>query len=111
MPSRLASDRPIKNVIGSVNQAPLRCGGGQARGWAEAAGWLDNRSRLEERERGRGRKQCHTHTVPSLHTSQRHSARAYRGVQLLCFVVCLYQGRGGDNLSLFVGISGSVMWL
>lgn len=29
MPSRLASDRPIKNVIGSVNQTLL-----QRRGWA-----------------------------------------------------------------------------
>lgn len=30
VPSRLASDRPIKNVIGSVNQTLLQRGGGQA---------------------------------------------------------------------------------
>lgn len=34
MPSRLASDRPIKNVIGSVDQILLQRRGGLAGGWA-----------------------------------------------------------------------------
>lgn len=37
MPSRLASDRPIKNVIGSVNQTLLQRGGGLAGGRVAAA--------------------------------------------------------------------------
>ena len=37
MPSRLASDRPIKNVIGSVNQTLLQRGGWAGR-WAGGGG-------------------------------------------------------------------------
>lgn len=51
------------------------------------------------------------HTVPPSAHCLEALSNGYRGVQLLCFVVCLYQGQGGDDLSLFVGISGSVMWL
>lgn len=51
-----------------------------------------------------------THSSLSAHCPEA-LCDGYRGVQLLCFVVCLYQGQGGDDLSLFVGISGSVMWL
>lgn len=75
MPSRLASDRPIKNVIGSVNQifAAARkggrmrgvcvCGGGllvaaaaswQVGGWADLEGWPDNSSISEKERGGRG---------------------------------------------------------
>lgn len=68
-----------------------------------------------QREREREGRLCHckgsaTHSSLSAHCPEALS-NGYGGVQLLCFVVCLYQGQGGDDLSLFVGISGSVMWL
>lgn len=117
MPSRLASDRPIKNVIGSVNQTLL-----QRRGWAGR--WVGGSGRggrvgrtlgvvqIEKRERNGEVCHCNAliHTVPSLHCPEALS-NSYKGVQLLCFAVCLYRGRGDDDLSLFVGISGSLMWL
>lgn len=117
MPSRLASDRPIKNVIGSVNQTLL-----QRRGWARQVGgrqWqgregrLDNGSsadRWREKERGVSLRCTNTHSSFFAHCPEA-LGNSYKGVQLLCFVVCLYRGRGDDDLSLFVGISGSVMWL
>lgn len=66
----------------------------------------------EESERGRAvpLRRTATHSSLSAHCPQALS-NGYRGVQLLCFVVCSYQGQGGDDLSWFVGISGSVMWL
>lgn len=126
MPSRLASDRPIKNVIGSVNQTLLQRGGGLAGGWLWLWRWLRRWRRREgsrttglvQKEK-KGKRQgelCHlqsttTYSSPSAHCPQALS-NSYRGVQLLCFVsLFCTRARGGDDLSLFVGISGSVMWL
>lgn len=109
MPSRLASDRPIKNVIGSVDQILLQRRGGLAGGWVcgqqrlRWEGWPDDRSSAEGEKRERARPSC-ARCLEAL-------SRAYRGVRLLCFVVCLLLGQGRDDLSLFVGISGSAMWL
>lgn len=73
----------------------------------------DNRGSAEEKGKREGAfplRSTTTHSSLSAHCPEALS-NGYRGVQLLCFVVCLYQGQGGDDLSLFVGISGSVMWL
>lgn len=86
-------------------------------GWAavpEVRQWPDNRSSAErERERWKegGRAVPLRGAQFPLCTLPEALSHCYRGVQLLCFVVCLYQGQGVDDLSLFVGISGSLMWL
>lgn len=107
MPSRLASDRPIKNVIGSVDQILLQRGG--AGRWVGGQQWLrwegGRTTGVVQREKeGKSEAELCTLCLEAL-------GHGYRGVQLLCFVVCLFLGQGHDDLSLFVGISGSVMWL
>ena len=107
MPSRLASDRPIKNVIGSVNQTLLQRGGWAGR-WAGGGGCRGiegnrttrgsaGKERWEERGGSGGVVRDYTtHCSPPLsaHCPEALS-NGYRGVQLLCFVVCLYPGQGG----------------
>lgn len=66
-------------------------------------GLPDDRSSAEGEKRDRAR--------PSCACCLEALGCAYRGVRLLCFVVCLLLGQGRDDLSLFVGISGSVMGL
>lgn len=51
------------------------------------------------------------HTVPSLHAAQRHSATVTEVYNCCVLLFVCTRARGGDDLSLFVGISGSVMWL
>lgn len=81
---------------------------------AEEGGLPDNRSSAEGK--GRERESCAIcealrHTVPPQHTACRHSATVTE-VYNCCFVsLFCTRARGGDDLSLFVGISGSVMWL
>lgn len=82
MPSRLASDRPIKNVIGSVNQTLLRHKGGQAGRLAGGGGVRV--AGQQERVRGEWKE-----SVMLSVQSREALSDAYRGVQLLCFVVCL----------------------
>lgn len=94
VPSRLASDRPIKNVIGSVNQisAAAQGVGWQVGGWERGGGWggtvtgQQEECREREREAKREREQCEVLPQALSH--------CYRRIQLLCFLVCLYQGQG-----------------
>lgn len=73
----------------------------QVGGWADLEGWPDNSSISGKERGGRGvsggrrvLSRREVHCSLSAHCPQALS-HSYRGVQLLCFVVCLYQGRGG----------------
>lgn len=83
---------------------------------AAAWGWVVVQRRAGQQGKYRGRRQkkrwkALPHTTPSLHAAQRHSATVTEVYNCCVLLFVCTRARGGDDLSLFVGISGSVMWL
>lgn len=90
-------------------------------GWA-AEDWVTGQHGVVQRERdgdgGRERgsggvvRESTTHcSPPSLHTARRLSAAVTEVCNCCVLLFVCTRARGGDDPSLFVGISGSVMWL
>lgn len=72
------------------------------------------RERWGGRERGSGgvvRESTTQCSPPSLHTARRLSAAVTEVCNCCVLLFVCTRARGGDDPSLFVGISGSVMWL
>lgn len=77
--------------------------------WTAGVAWLERE--VEKEKKRRSLQAITALSLLSAHCLQVHSPH-YRGVTIVVFYwFFLYQGQGGDNMSLFVSISGSVMWL
>lgn len=89
-------------------------GGGGLGNWTTRGSAERERGRRRERERGSGGvvRESTTHcSPPSLHTARRLSAAVTEVCNCCVLLFVCTRARGGDDPSLFVGISGSVMWL
>lgn len=112
----LPSDRPIKkrnwicqsHIAATWGRAGrcVCCGGGAA--VSEAGGCTRQTERARE-WKWKGELCCND--IPSMHTAQRCSVVITEVCNCYALLFVCARARGGGDISLFVGISGSEMWL